>query len=169
MRSMNAAVYGSISSTELTTLAIDPGSQKCGLAVVRRSVSLPENTIKYKTLTREITPTLNVFARVGELLQGYAISFVVLGDATGSKALQAVLKESLSESTPLIILSEKFTTERARERYFQENPPRYAKAILHTLGLLVPPCPVDDHAAVILAEDFFRSRQSIDNDALPTP
>jgi len=53
--------------------------------------------------------------------------------------------------TPVTMVSEELTSRLARERYWEDNPPR-GLARLIPLGLRVPPRPVDDYAALIIAE-----------------
>lgn len=139
----------------LTVLAIDPGSQKCGIAVVRF-----DPPTRFQTLHREIAPTAGVAERTQYLTDAHPIALILLGDATGGKALYAVLRPLLPESLSLKVVPERYTTQRASARYFRENERLTPRFFLHLLGLALPPRPIDDYAAVLIAEDYLRgSRQ----------
>ncbi len=55
---------------------------------------------------------------------------------------------------PTVRVNEAFTSQRARARFLAENQPRGLQRLLPR-SLRTPPVPVDDYAAVLLAEDFF--------------
>jgi RNase H-fold protein (predicted Holliday junction resolvase) len=132
----------------MTLLAIDPGTAKCGIAIVERDTPP-------KTLHREIVPTGQVIGRVIDLIGLYGVSTVLIGNATGGKALARTARETLPPEIPLHAVPETRTSERARARYHRENPPTGWHRFLPT-GCRTPPEPYDDYAAVILAEDWLR-------------
>jgi len=121
----------------MTVLAIDPGSHKCGLGVVSES----------GILHREIAATAKLPERVTELCARFSPDIVLMGNGTRCTELEATLPVKI-ERVP-----ESHTTERARKRYWQENPLR-GLAQLWPTSLRTPPGPVDDWVAVILAEDW---------------
>ncbi len=126
-------------------MAIDPGTRKSGFAVVRSDG---------KVLEREQLEQELLVQRVKELEQRYQPNFFVMGNGTGSKQLRKILEE---ESGCLFLLVDEFeTTRQARQRYFKEYPPQGWRAWV-PLGLLYPPVPIDDWAAVIIAERFLKS------------
>ena len=51
------------------------------------------------------------------------------------------------------IVNEYRTTDEAKKRYWQENPPKGIRRLIPR-GMLVPPVPVDDFAAVIIGEKY---------------
>jgi hypothetical protein len=53
-------------------------------------------------------------------------------------------------------VNEKHSSERARLRYFKETPPRGIWRLI-PITLQVPPVPIDDYAAVIVAEDYLEA------------
>jgi len=55
---------------------------------------------------------------------------------------------------PVQLVEEAFTSQRARRRFLQEHQPRGFQRLLPS-GLRTPPVPIDDYAALLLAEDFF--------------
>jgi RNase H-fold protein (predicted Holliday junction resolvase) len=127
----------------MIVLGIDPGRKKCGLAVVcsQRGV-----------LAHQVVPTEALGSAVQALIAELAPAQLVLGDGTQSKTVLEILGSAL----PIAVISEGHTTERARVRYWQENPPRGLMRLWPT-SLRTPPIPMDDWAAVILAEDWLIS------------
>jgi hypothetical protein len=119
-------------------LSIDPGSMKCGLAVVSREGGV---------LHREIAATENLPGRVAQLVVQFAPDAVLMGDGTRCRSLEASLPVAV------VRVPESHTTERARRRYWEENPPQ-GLARLWPISLRTPPTPVDDWVAVILAEEW---------------
>jgi hypothetical protein len=110
-------------------LAIDPGSAKCGLAVVEPGA----------ILHREIVPTVQLIARVAELRAQFSPEVVLLGDGTQSKTLAPLLPKAT-------LVPEAYTSQRARAR-LRHGLPWWRR-------LLLTDTPYDDLVAVILAEDW---------------
>ncbi|MES2463236.1 MAG: hypothetical protein V4671_21860 [Armatimonadota bacterium] len=133
-----------------TVLSIDPGTTKCGIAVV-----VGEALGRCRVLHREVPETERLVARVLSLLAEHpAINAVLIGNATNSAPLYRALRASLPPALPLHRVEEAFTSQRARVRFQLENPPRGFEKLLPP-GLRTPPRPYDDYVAVLLAEDFF--------------
>lgn len=132
-------------------LAVDPGTAKCGVAVVERR----EPPLAHHVRHRAVVETARLEAHVRELLRSHPVGAVLVGDATGGRALAETLRALLPPGVPLHPVPEAHTSERARARYLAENPPRGLLARLVPAGMRVPPVPVDDYVAVILAETFF--------------
>ncbi|MDR7529500.1 MAG: resolvase [Armatimonadota bacterium] len=131
----------------MTVLAIDPGREKCGLAVVRPG----------RVLHREVVARDRLAWRVAELAGEYAVHVVVVGDATGS---QEVLREVSGLGRPVETVPERGSSLEARRRYFRDHPAR-GLARLIPEGLRVPPRPVDDYVAEILAERFLEKARLV--------
>jgi len=127
-------------------LAIDPGREKCGLAVVRRDGAV---------VFREVVVRAALAARLREVGAAHGVDVVVLGDRTGSKETAEVVRGCLP-GAQVHLVDEHRSTEEARKRYFAENPPRGWRRLIPR-GLLVPPVPYDDHVAIILAERYLRT------------
>jgi len=125
-----------------TILAIDPGREKCGMAVVSRA----------GIFVKQVVATPKLTAAIGKLCVSYPIAVLVMGNGTTSKAAQLQIKAAFP-AMPLQICDEYRTTDAAKIRYWQENPPRGWKRFLPTT-MQVPPVPVDDYVAVILAERY---------------
>lgn len=129
-------------------LAVDPGRAKCGLAVVRAADPQP------LVLHREIIEPNRVVARVLPLLGRYGVEAVLVGDATGGAPLLHALQDALPTRVPVHAVDEAFSSQRARQRFARDHPPR-GWARLIPPGFRTPPHAYDDYVAVILAEDYF--------------
>lgn len=124
-------------------LALDPGRDKCGLAVVRRDGTCTR---------REVVPTSALNTRLRTLAVESGATVIVYGDRTG----RAIAEEALRGLPHLhgVAVDEHRSTEAARALYFTVNPPRGLRRLLPR-GFLVPPCPVDDYAAWVLGRRYF--------------
>lgn len=130
-----------------TILSIDPGREKCGLAVVTES----------DVLLRAVYPRDTVVRIAKDLAAQYSVDAIVIGNGTASSKLVDELRASLS-SIPLRLVDESGTTLRARFKFFEENPPRGFLRFMPR-GLLIPPRPYDDYVAQILAEKYLCENQ----------
>ena len=133
-------------------LAVDPGSQKCGLAVVRREPGGPPTPLHRDVVERE-----RLVARVLPLISAHRVEAVLVGDATGGAVLARALRAALPAGVAVHTVDEAFTSQRARRRFFGDNPARGFGRLVPA-GFRTPPRPYDDYVAVILAEDFFAAR-----------
>lgn len=125
-------------------LAIDPGRDKCGVAVL-----VPDGRV----LVQRVVPTVELDAAVGTLIQSYAPT-VIMGNGTTSAAAKARV-EALGRTVTLV--DEYRTTDAAKVAYWEAHPPRGWRRLVPR-GMLVPPVPVDDFVAVILAQRFLEKR-----------
>lgn len=130
---------------EKTVLAIDPGSSKCGMALVRRN-----EKGKIDLLWRGIVPTDHLVPKLHEAYSTAPFQMIIVGGGTTSKRVVQRIREYLS-SMAVLVVDEKDTTLQARERYWSHNPRRGLRRLLPAT-LQVPPDPVDDYVALILAE-----------------
>jgi len=130
----------------MRVLAVDPGSAKCGLAVVDERGGV---------LARGVVPTETVAAVVNAWYKAHRPQLLVVGKGTSLKRVRQELAEL---RLPLEVVREEHTTMRARARYFEENPPRGWRRLI-PLSLQTPPVPVDDYAAVLIAEDYLSARE----------
>lgn len=132
-------------------LAIDPGSVKCGLAVLDQ---------QGKVLLREISPSVQIAERIAALVEQWNILHIVYGRSTGSKTIQQLLTNlgQREESTfEIHSVDERNSTLEARALYWQEHP-RHGWQRLLPISLLAPSEPVDDFAAVVLGHRFLNLR-----------
>lgn len=128
-------------------IAVDPGREKCGLAVVGRTGEV---------FMKAVVATDRLPSVVAQLAALHRIATVVIGNRTGSRAAAMAIAGGQPADRPLTIrtVDEHRSTDQARARYWRDNPPR-GLARLIPVTLQVPPVPVDDYVAVILAERFF--------------
>lgn len=131
----------------IRVLAVDPGRDKCGVAVVDSQVGV---------LAQGVVPTRVVAEIVADWQAQHHAEVLALGGGTATKQVRRLLKEL---SLPMEICPEAHTTERARQRYFQEHPPRGWRRLV-PVSLQTPPIPVDDYAAILIAEDFLAGVRS---------
>ena len=126
------------SGLPLRILAIDPGREKCGLAVV---------DARQGVLARGVVPA----RLVGEVARAWTTAhrpnLVVVGSGTALKEVRAALAEM---GVPLEVIPEGHTTLRARTRTSRRTPRAGGGA--WSPRPPDPPVPVDDYAAVIIAE-----------------
>lgn len=126
-------------------LSLDPGKDKCGIAVL----DLSRNILEKKIISPQDIPL-----QIPLLVAKYGISVIVVGkSAFGKKIEKELLKLELK--TNIIFVSEKYSTLEARRRYWQENKPKGLWRLIPT-SLRVPPVPIDDYAAVILGERYLK-------------
>ena len=123
-------------------LAIDPGRDKCGVVVMNES-----GEIKFQ----KVIETINFSTTILELEKNFDLRIVILGNGTTSKELKLTLEKIIS--IPIKVVDEKHTTEEARKLYWIKNPPQGWRKFLPTT-MQVPPMPVDDLVAEILAKRF---------------
>lgn len=128
-------------------IALDPGREKCGIAVVHKQQGM---------LMKGVIQTNELAIKIQELIAQYHISQIVIGDGTSSREAKKKIEEIKINNQPMriILIDEKHSTDEARCRYWAENPPRGLKRLIPTT-MQVPPKPVDDYVAVILAERYF--------------
>ena len=122
-------------------LGIDPGTRKAGYAVVRGDGSIA---------TLGIEEIGALATRAAALAREHAIDAIAMGSGTNAAAL-ACLVEGLG--LPVVTVDERETTLRARGLYFADHPPRGWRRLV-PLGMQVPPRPIDDYAAVLIARRY---------------
>ena len=122
-------------------MGIDPGRDKCGVAVLSAA-----GEIKFQ----RVVPTEELEGVLKNLAAQFALELVIMGDGTTHKAAaQKVSAAGLSFQ----LVDEKHTTEEARREYWLKNPPRGWRKFLPT-SMQVPPEPVDAIVAEILVRRF---------------
>lgn len=130
---------------EKTVLAIDPGRAKCGLALVKRN-----EANKLELLWRGVVPREALIENLRAAGQTAPYQLVIVGGGTTSQPVVAEIREEMP-SVGILVVDERDTSIHARERYWEHHPRRGWRRLLPAT-LQVPPDPVDDFAALILAE-----------------
>lgn len=128
-------------------LAIDPGREKTGIAILKNSDVLEHKIINSEELVQIIK----------SLLEKYIIKMIVMGNGTSSKKKYDLLKREFIDRD-IVLINEYRTTDEARKLYFQENPPKGWKKLI-PLGMQVPPVPVDDYAAIVIGRKYLKDNK----------
>lgn len=128
-------------------VAVDPGRDKCGVAVLDG---------QGKIILHEIIAAETLAETVRELWQREKPERLVIGDGTTSRQAIARLKKILPELT-VETVDEYRTTDEAKLLYWALNPPAGLKKLL-PVTMLTPPGPVDDLAAVVLGRRFLQRK-----------
>jgi RNase H-fold protein (predicted Holliday junction resolvase) len=123
-------------------LGIDPGTRKVGFALIEDAES--------PAIARGIESLDTLVVRLAPLLEEHPVSAVALGSGTNAANVAQLLK---GLKVPVHIIDETDTTYRARALYFKEHPPRGWRRLL-PIGLQVPPGPIDDYAAMLIARRY---------------
>ena len=124
-------------------LGFDPGKQKCGVAVM---------SLDRKLHFQAVIPSQEAIAQVGNLLDSYPISLMVMGDQTASKQWKAELKFTFPDLR-IITVDERYSSQEARQRFWQIYPAQGLMKLL-PLGMRSPNRAIDDIVAIILIERY---------------
>ena len=124
-------------------LGFDPGKQKCGVAVM---------SLDRKLHFQAVIPSQEAIAQVGNLLNSYPISLMVMGDQTASKQWKAELKFTFPDLR-IITVDERYSSQEARQRFWQIYPAQGLMKLL-PLGMRSPNRAIDDIVAIILIERY---------------
>lgn len=132
-------------------LGIDPGRDKCGLALCEPG----------RVLARAIVSPAAVPGVVLEWAASHRIEAIVVGGGTGSRQIVAALAglPASGRLPPVSVAEERDTTLAARRRYFEEHPARGWRRFVPR-SFQVPPEPYDDHAAAAIAERWLAKVES---------
>ena len=128
-------------------LAIDPGRQKCGLAVLDR---------QHGVLHQAIISTESLASVLLDIVAQFECRIVVLGNGTTTDAIKRELETFAAAMivNKIESVDERDSTRQARSRYWLAHPPAGWRKFI-PIGLLTPPVLIDDFAAIILAERYF--------------
>ncbi len=125
-------------------LAVDPGSQKCGLAVVDGQGAI---------LEKMVVPVRELSKAVSVIMDNYRISIFVVGDRTNSKIISKNLEPY---GLPVEMVDESYSSLEGRRRYLKDHNRGLMRLI--PIGLRSPSEAYDDYVAVILAERFLKKK-----------
>jgi RNase H-fold protein (predicted Holliday junction resolvase) len=134
-----------IPAPAVTVLGLDPGTRKCGIAVLRAAGSQP---------TLEIVPIEALAGRLRAIVAETPVDVAAVGRGTNAAAICATVR-ALGLNVELV--DEHETTLLARARYFADHPPRGWRRLVPR-GMLLPPRPIDDYAALLIAERYLKGR-----------
>ena len=128
-------------------LAIDPGREKCGVAVVDRQRGALQQTV---------VESSRLLPFIERAVREYNCRVLVLGDGTATSQIKKGISLLLTENKidRVEAVDERNSTREARRRYWEMHPPSGWRKFI-PIGLLTPPCAIDDFAAIILGERYF--------------
>lgn len=132
--------------------AIDPGSEKTGVALIDEKGSL---------LCKAIIPTGELKQWLTSTYKKRAFSHIVMGNGTNHKHLQPVAEAWVNRQAGGItfsLIDENYTTVEGRKLYFKYTPRRGWRRFV-PLALQYPPEPVDDFVAWIIGLRYIKTQQ----------
>lgn len=129
----------------MAVAAVDPGREKCGVAVVDETG---------RALEQAVVATVRLADELALRVKRYRPEQIVLGNGTTSRAAEEKIRAAFPD-LPVKIVDEYRTTDDAKIAYWKAHPPTGWRRFLPT-SMQVPPVPVDDFVAVILAQRYLR-------------
>jgi len=127
-------------------LALDPGKDKCGVAVL---------DAEGLVLEKKIISTQEISQEIPFLLSKFGVSLIIIGKSAFGKKIERELSK-LELRANLIFVSEKYSTQQARQLYWKENPPKGLWRLIPT-SLRTTPVPIDDYAAIVLGKRYLKN------------
>lgn len=128
----------------MTVLGLDPGTRKCGFALLARLDGPPE--------ALGIVPLEELAAQLRAVLAGRSVDVAAIGRGTNAEQVAATVA---ALGLRVSLVDERGTTLLARSRFFRDHPPRGWRRLIPQ-GMLLPDRPIDDYAAVLIAERFLK-------------
>jgi RNase H-fold protein (predicted Holliday junction resolvase) len=122
-------------------LGIDPGTGKAGYAILEADGT---------ALVQGIEGLAGLSERLAAIVAEFAPGALAVGRGTNAGP---VIKSLQALGLPVHQVDEYETTRFARTLYFAENPPAGWRRLV-PLSLQVPPRPVDDYAAILIARRY---------------
>jgi RNase H-fold protein (predicted Holliday junction resolvase) len=129
----------------VTVLGVDPGTRKIGFAVV--------DTAGGRAPALGIIPVEALSERLREILVKTPVDVAAVGRGTNVTAIADAVR-ALGLRVELV--DERETSLLARGRFFSDHPPRGWRRLIPR-GMLLPERPIDDYAALLIAERFLAS------------
>ncbi|WP_018248144.1 RuvC family protein [Orenia marismortui] len=126
-------------------IGIDPGKDKCGIAVVDSDLNI---------IFKEVIATNQLLSKLKVLKDKYQAKEVVLGDGTKSQEVESDLHQLFKEVN---VVNEAYSTLEARKYYWKDNPPKGWRRLIPT-SMQTPLEPVDDYVAVILIFRYLENK-----------
>ncbi len=158
-------------------LAVDPGSDKCGIAVLNPVAGAVVDAVagagtggEQRTILKEVVPAGEALIRVKALVEKYPIKIVVVGDRTGGKAFVRELEQAgvIAGDRRVALVDEHLSSQEGRRRYLKDHPGRGLARLLPD-SLRAPAEFFDDYVAEILAERYLQGLSHPAKTAPPKP
>ena len=126
-------------------LAVDPGKDKTGLAVLLEDGSVKE---------RKVASTLSVIDDINDIVNRLGIKLIVIGNGGPGKFLEKKISTLLLK-TDTIFINEKGSTLEARKLYWKHHNKKWFLALIPS-SMILPPEAYDDYAAVIIGKRYLK-------------
>jgi RNase H-fold protein (predicted Holliday junction resolvase) len=123
-------------------IGVDPGTRKCGLAVLAALGEPPA--------VLEVVELAALPGRLAALASQHGVELAAIGRGTN---VSAVVRAVEGAGLRHVLVDERETTLRARARFFADHPPRGWRRLVPR-GMLLPDRPIDDYAALLIAERY---------------
>lgn len=128
----------------MAVLGVDPGTRKVGYAFVDQGG---------ETLALGVEPLESLLLTVQRLAKIHPVRAIAVGHGTNARVISAMLAPL---EAPISEVDEHDTTYRARALYFADHPPRGWRRLI-PVSFQLPPRPIDDYAAVLIARRYIQS------------
>lgn len=99
-----------------------------------------------------IVPLGDLPGALREILIATPADVAAVGRGTNADEVSRIVRAA---GLRVELVDEYETTLRARARYFEDHPPRGLRRLIPR-GMLLPDRPIDDYAALLIAERFLR-------------
>ena len=129
----------------MSVAAIDPGRDKCGLAVLAADGSV---------LFQQVVETKRLIEKLCQQRARHPFQTIILGNGTTSESARRRIVKALP-GLELVVVDEYRTTELAKGEYWKAHPPTGWRRLL-PVTMQVPPVPVDDFVAVLLGRRYIQ-------------
>ena len=126
-------------------LAVDPGKDKTGLAVLLEDGSVAE---------KKVASTLSVIEDINDLVFRHGIKLIVIGNGGPGKFIEKKIS-TLMLKADTIFINEKGSTLEARKLYWKNNRKKWFLTLIPS-SMILPPEPYDDYAAVIIGKRYLK-------------
>lgn len=136
-------------------IGFDPGRDKCGVAVVQVQEAYGQLTgTELKVLHREVIASSAALTQLQRLWQHFQAEKLILGNQTTAQGWKHQL-ESIIPPHQIILVDERYSSQEARQRYWDFYPPQGWDRLLPR-GMRVPANAYDDLVALVLVERYCR-------------
>lgn len=129
-------------------VAIDPGRDKCGVALVAKDGHV---------VNKAVVASADVAKYIQTHIQQMHLPLYAVGDGTAYETVRRQLIEAGIPPERIRPVDEYKSSEIGRREYWRARPPKGWRRLL-PVGLQVPPEPYDDFVAVELARRFLAAQ-----------
>lgn len=133
-------------------LAIDPGNEKTGMAILSSAGEL---------LSRTIVETQHIASKIESLItDNFTMTHIVCGNGTNHKHIYPTVQQiGRNHKITTSLIDESHSTEEARKLYWSYNPPKGWRKLIPT-SMQFPPEPVDDLTAYVIGMRYTKQLQA---------